>query len=251
MQADKSGFLNRYRKAVTFLLSCVAAFTLHYMFEVVGGGVPDSKLLNSLNRLGASFISINFSDLVALFAVWKLFDHVFSRENRIDWGTGILSLLFSVLLVACISFKKFNSSILIVGNHFQWVLSIFCICGFWMIIYLAVRTLYFIMEKEQSAEDAEKKSFLQKAFSADRISGYSDWLAALDSAELSRHKLSRRGIAVKTVSGRRGLGCRASADVIVYHGIPVFPWTLAGRCKFWILPLLFFSNLCGSVDICV
>lgn len=164
MRSDKSGFSHRYGKVITFLLSCVAVFTLHFKFEIIGGGFPDSAMLNSLNKLYNSFTPMNFVDLVVLFAVWKLFDHVFSRENWIDQGTGILALILSVLLVTCISFKKFNSPALILGNRFQWMLSIFCICGFWMLIYLTIRSFYFWMEKERTVEDAEKISFYREHF---------------------------------------------------------------------------------------
>ena len=164
MQPDNPGFSNRYGKAITFLLSCVVVFTLHFKFEIIGGGFPDSTFLNCLNKLYNSFTPMNFADLVVLFAVWKLFEHVFSRENWIDQGTGILALLLSVLLVTCISFKKFNSPALILGNRFQWILSMFCICGFWMIIYLTIRSFYFLMEKERTVEDLEKKSFYRNHF---------------------------------------------------------------------------------------
>lgn len=164
MQPEKSGFSHRYGKVITFLLSCVVVFTLHFKFEIIGGGFPDSTMLNSLNKLYNSFTSINFADLVVLFAVWKLFDHVFSRENWIDQGTGVLALILSVLLVTCISFQKFNSPALILGNRFQWVISIFCICGFWMLIYLVIRSFYFLMEKERTVERAEKQSLYRKHF---------------------------------------------------------------------------------------
>jgi len=155
MQSGKSGFWGRYGKAVTFLLSCVVVFTLHCRFEISGGGFPDSALLNSLNKLYNSFTPVDFADLVVLFAVWKLFDHVFSRENWIDQGTGVLALLLSVLLVTCISFKKFNSPVFILGSGFQWALSMFCICGFWMIIYLTIRSLYFLLEGEGTVKGGD------------------------------------------------------------------------------------------------
>lgn len=164
MQPGKSGMIHRYGKVITFLLSCVVVFTLHFKFEVIGGGFPDSTLLNSMNKLYNSFTPMNFADLVVLFAVWKLFDHVFSRENWIDQGTGVLALILSVLLVTCISFKKFNSPALILGNRFQWVVSIFCICGFWMLIYLTLRSFYFLMEKERTVVGAEKPSLYRKHF---------------------------------------------------------------------------------------
>lgn len=164
MQPGKSGFSHRYGKGITFLLSCVVVFTLHFKFEIIGGGFPDSTLLNCLNKLYNSFTPMNFVDLAVLLAVWKLFEHVFSRENWIDQGTGVLALILSVLLVTCISFKKFNSPALILGNRFQWVVSIFCICGFWMLIYLTVRSFYFLMEKERAVEGGERNSFYRKHF---------------------------------------------------------------------------------------
>ncbi len=164
MQPGKSGFSHKYGKVLTFLLSCVVVFTLHFKFEIIGGGFPDSTLLNCLNKLYNSFTPMNFADLVVLFAVWKLFEHVFSRENWIDQGTGVLALILSVLLVTCISFQKFNSPALILGNRFQLVLSIFCILGFWMLIYLTIRSFYFLMEKERTGEGGERNSFYRKHF---------------------------------------------------------------------------------------
>lgn len=147
MQSGKSSFFDRYGRMIAFLLSCVAVFTLHCRFEISGGGFPDSALLNTLNKLYNSFTPMNYTDLVILFAVWKLFDHVFSGDRGIDEGTGILSMLLSVLLVTCISFYKFNSSVFVLGSGFQLALSVFCICGFWILIYLSIRSLFYLMEK--------------------------------------------------------------------------------------------------------
>lgn len=163
MQSDNSGSLGRYGRIVTFLLSCVVVFTLHCRFEISGGGISDSVLVNSLNKLYNSFTQADFADLVVLFAVWRLSEHVFSREKWIDQGTGVLALLLSVLMVTCISFKKFNSPVFILGSGFQWALSIFCICGFWMLIYLTIRSVYFLLEREEAVRDcgaaaAEKSS---------------------------------------------------------------------------------------------
>ena len=164
MQLKGSSFSDRYGKVITFLLSCVAVFTLHCRFEISGGGFPDSVLLNNLNKLYNSFTPMNYADLVILFAVWKLFDHVFSRERRIDYGTGIFALILSVLLVTCISFYKFNSSVFVLGSGFQMMLSALCICGFWILIYLSVRSLFFCMEKGRSEEEKLTKSFYEKHF---------------------------------------------------------------------------------------
>ena len=158
MKPNQKSFMSRYGRAVTFLLSCVVVFTLNCRFEVSGGGFPDSKLLNSLNKLYNSFSPVNFADLVVLFAVWRLFHHVFSKERRIDQGTGIFSFVLSVLLVTCISFQKYNSSVLVLGSGFQLALSVFCICGFWMLIYLTVRSVFFLLDRGKDAQKAEQES---------------------------------------------------------------------------------------------
>lgn len=166
MQTNRGGFLNRCGKAVTFLLSCIVVFALHCKFEISSGGFPDSVLLGSLNKLYDSFTPISYTDLVILFAVWKLFDHVFSREHKIDYGTGIFALILSVLLVTCISFYKFNSPVFVLGSGFQMMLSALCICGFWILIYLSVRSLFFCMEKGDGscAEKGGTKTFYEKHF---------------------------------------------------------------------------------------
>lgn len=147
MQSSKSSFSERHGRMIAFVLSCVVVFTLHCRFEILGEGFPDSVLLNTLNKLYDSFTPMNYTDLVILFAVWKLFDHVFSRERGIDKGTAILSMALSVLLVTCISFYKYNSSVFVLGSGFQLALSVFCICGFWILIYLSIRSLFYLMEK--------------------------------------------------------------------------------------------------------
>ena len=167
MQSNRSSFLSKYGRVITFLLSWVVVFTLHCRFEISGGGFPDSVLLNSLNKIYNSFTPMNYADLVILFAVWKLFGHVFSRERGIDQGTGILSMLLSVLLVTCISFYKFNSPVFVLGSGFQLALSLFCICGFWILIYLSIRSLFFWMEKggqEKIERVKERKSFYERHF---------------------------------------------------------------------------------------
>lgn len=156
MQSNKKSFLDSYGKAISFLLSCVVVFTLHCRFEISGGGFPDSVLLNSLNKLYNSFTPINYVDLVVLLAVWKLFDFVFSRERWIDQETGILSLVLSVLLVTCISFQKFNSAVFVLGSGFQLALSVFCMIGFWILIYLTLRSLFFLLERDKIVEKKEE-----------------------------------------------------------------------------------------------
>ena len=263
MQSDNSGSLGRYGRIVTFLLSCVVVFTLHCRFEISGGGISDSVLVNSLNKLYNSFTQADFADLVVLFAVWRLSEHVFSREKWIAQGTGVLALLLSVLMVTCISFKKFNSPVFILGSGFQWALSIFCICGFWMLIYLTIRSIYFLLEREDSSRDGnwrgrenrcevrDRQVFLSEAFSDAWISGHLARLAALDPDELSRHKLSGRKSPVKTVSGRCGLGGGTSSAVNSDHGNTVLCRALSGRCELWFLSVLLFSDLRGRLDICL
>lgn len=147
MESEDRTFLDRYGKVISFLLSCVAVLTLHCRFEIAGGFFPDSALLNNLSKLRNSFMPVNYADLVALFAVWKLSGSVFSKEHYIDQGTGTLSLLLSVLLVTCISFRSYNSPAFLLGSTFQLGLSVFCVCGFWVLIYLTLRELVFLSEK--------------------------------------------------------------------------------------------------------
>ena len=157
MQSNKKIFSGRYGRAVSFLLSCIVVFTLHCKFEISGGGFPESTLLNTLNKLYNSFTPVYYADLVVLFAIWKLFDHVFKKEDRIDIKTAVLSLLMSVLLVTCISFHKFNSSVFILGSGFQFILSVFCMAGFWILIYLTLKSLFFLLEKERVIKKPEGK----------------------------------------------------------------------------------------------
>lgn len=158
MQPGDRTFLDRYGRVVSFLLSCAAVLTLHCRFEVVGGAFPDSELLNNLNKLCNSFMPVSYADLAALFAVWKLSGSVFSRERCIDQGTGTLSLLLSILLVVCISFRSYNSPAFLLGDTFQLGLSAFCVCGFWTLIYPALRELIFLSEKAVSGQRTSKTS---------------------------------------------------------------------------------------------
>lgn len=165
MQSNKKIFSGRYGRAVSFLLSCIVVFTLHCKFEISGGGFPESTLLNTLNKLYNSFTPVYYADLVVLFAIRKLFDHVFTKEDRIDIKTAVLSLLLSVLLVTCISFHKFNSSVFILGSGFQFILSVFCMVGFWILIYLTLKSLFFLLEKERVIKKPEgKQSIYVKHF---------------------------------------------------------------------------------------
>ena len=165
MQSNKKIFSGRYGRAVSFLLSCIVVFTLHCKFEISGGGFPESTLLNTLNKLYNSFTPVYYADLVVLFAIRKLFDHVFTKEDRIDIKTAVLSLLLSVLLVTCISFHKFNSSVFILGSGFQFILSVFCMAGFWILIYLTLKSLFFLLQKERVIKKPEgKQSIYVKHF---------------------------------------------------------------------------------------
>ncbi len=149
-----------------FLLSCLAALTLHCKFEIFGGGFPDSPLLNGLNKLSNTFTSPDFGDLFVLLGVWLMLRSVWEREGKTDRGTLLFSLALSVALVTAISFKKFDSAAFLFANSYQMLVSVFCIGGFWVILYGGIRCLSFLLERAVHRKPGEfwRKYFLPVGF---------------------------------------------------------------------------------------
>lgn len=145
--------MRRYRNVFYFLLSCVVVFTLQCRFEICVGGFAESNLLNGLNKLYNAFYGFDYADLLILAAVFCMFRTVEKRDRKPDVGTGILSLVFAVLLVVCISFRKFNHAGFLLDNSFQMMLSAFCILGFWILLYLVLRLVFHLFEQKGSLRD--------------------------------------------------------------------------------------------------
>lgn len=145
--------MRRYRKFLYFLLSCVVVLALSCRFEICVGGFADAALLNGLDKLRGAFREADYADLLMLAAVMWMFGAVEARDRKFDVGTGLLSFVFAVLLVVCISFRKFNSAVFLLGNSFQILLSLCCIAGFWILLYLALRLVFLFFEKERPSQE--------------------------------------------------------------------------------------------------
>lgn len=151
--------------AFRFLLACWATLTLHCRFEIFQGGFPDVPLLNGLNKLQNTFQGPDFADLFVVAAIYMLLRFVSRKEEKPDMAFGVLSLLLSVTLLAAISFEKFNSAILLIGNSYQILVTVFCVIGFSVILYGIFRGLYFLLENNiLRKEEALALSFLEKHF---------------------------------------------------------------------------------------
>lgn len=148
-----------------FILSCWAVFAMHCRFEIFDGAFPDSALLNGLNKLYSTFSGPDFADIFACIAVYMMLRYVVGRDERIDRSSLAVSGLMALTLVACISFKKFNSAVLLFGNMFQLAVSCFCIAGFWILIYGGLRCVYHLFGNATPKEGRlERCAFLQKHF---------------------------------------------------------------------------------------
>lgn len=137
--SENLSFLN---STICILLSCAAVFTLHCRFEIFGGGFPDSDILNGLNKLYNTFYGPDYADLFILIAIYAMLRFVRKKDHKADTGFLLFSLILSILLMASISYKKFNSADLLFANSFQIFISGFCIVGFWIILYGVLRCIY-------------------------------------------------------------------------------------------------------------
>lgn len=157
--------MRRYRKFLYFLLSCVVVLALSCRFEICVGGFADAALLNGLDKLRGAFREADYADLLMLAAVMWMFGAVEARDRKFDVGTGLLSFVFAVLLVVCISFRKFNSAVFLLGNSFQILLSLCCIAGFWILLYLALRLVFLFFEKERPSQEMPAERTAGQGFS--------------------------------------------------------------------------------------
>lgn len=157
--------MRKQRNLIFIFLSCIVVFTVQCKFEMCGGAFEESNLLNGLNKMIGVFNAPDFADLLTLAAVMVMFRTVAQRDKKVDVGTGIFSLILAVLLVTCISFKKFNSTVFLFDNAFQVMLSLFCIAGFSILIYLVLRLFFYVMERDWTfRRESDRKSFYEKHF---------------------------------------------------------------------------------------
>lgn len=164
-EITKEKKISQRESFVCFLLSCIAVFTLHCKFEIFGGGFPDSALLNGLNKLYNTFYATEFADIFTLTAVYLMLRFVVAREEYRDTATMIFSLILSVTLVVSISFHKFNSADFLFANVYQLLISLFCIVGFWIILYGIIRCVCFLFEKAAGRKRSGcSRPFLEKHF---------------------------------------------------------------------------------------
>lgn len=168
-QDKRNCFIRKWQRFISggemrFILSCIAAFTLHCRFEIAVGSFIESSLLNGLDKLSNTFTKPDFSDLLVLIAVYLLLRFVAQKDQKLDTGTLIFSLMLSVTLLFSISFKKYNSAVLIFDNTYQILISAFCIAGFWIVLYPIIRCVYYWLQEGSIKQ--ETNTFLDKHFLA-------------------------------------------------------------------------------------
>lgn len=149
----------QFRKIRNVLLAVVVTLALQCTFEVCLGGYVDSSFINGLNKLYGAFLVLDYTDLLTFAAVLVMFREVEKRDRRIDKATALCAAVLSFLLLVCISFKKYDSAILLWGNAFQILLSGFCILGFTVLLYLVLRLAYDWMEQAKLSAEQQKKHF--------------------------------------------------------------------------------------------
>lgn len=143
--------MRRFEKIQNGLLAAIVTFTLQCTYEVYVGGYEDSSLVNGLNKLYGAFYTLNYMDLLVFAAVILMIREVRKRDKKIDIATVVFSVILSFLLVVCISFQKYNSTVFLWGNAFQVLLSFFCMIGFFILLYLVLRLAYRGLEQVQLA----------------------------------------------------------------------------------------------------
>lgn len=147
---------------VRFILACIATFALHCRFEIATGEFIGYPILNGVNKLSNTFMKPEFTDIIVLAAVYLLLRFVAQKDRKLDFGTLIFSMMLSTILLFAISFRKFNSAVLVFGNKYQVILSVFCMVGFCIILYTIIRCVYFQLQKGFIKQ--ETNTFLDKYF---------------------------------------------------------------------------------------
>lgn len=134
--------LSTHKKNILFaILACISTFTFHCRFEIAMGGFAEFPLLNGLDKLYNTFTKPELTDLLIVIGVYLLLRKLTTKEDRLKKSTFFFSLALSVLLLFAISFHKFNSAIFVLGNKYQFMLSAFCVLGFTIPLYAALRLI--------------------------------------------------------------------------------------------------------------
>lgn len=150
--------------AVLFLLACIASFTLHCRFEVAVGGYPDSMLMNGLDKLLVTFTKPQFTDVVVAAAIYVALRYVKRKDQKVHGGFLVLSWVMAFILVAAISFCKFNSAAFLFTNSYQIMLSVFCTAGFATIIYVVCRCVDIQFSSAAVPQEIPRSGFVAKHF---------------------------------------------------------------------------------------
>lgn len=155
------------RQLCAFLLSLVAVFALHCNFEIAVGEQHPSVLVSSLHKVFNSFLCPEFTDLFVFAAIFMMLLSVMKKDRKADVGFLLFSFLLSVTLVTAISFKKFNSLVFLQANSYQYGISLFCIAGFWIILYGLLRCIWYWFDRSISGVEERQKTkitcFLESA----------------------------------------------------------------------------------------
>lgn len=145
-------------KMLYFFLATAAALAMHCGSDVVYGGFQEGSFLNALNKVYNTFLALDFLDLIALVAVYLLYCHVTQREERVCIYSAVLAGVFSLLLILCISYRQYDSAIMVFGNTYQSLLSILRLVGYGALFYGVIREIEFLLTSEvREAKDAGGK----------------------------------------------------------------------------------------------
>lgn len=149
---EKDNIRSRKEMMVLFLLALTAMGTLHCRFEIYQGDFPGHFLLNGLNKLSNTFIVLDYVDLILLASIYIIVHNVWHKDKKLDRPSVVLSVVLSLLLMISISYKKYNSAILLLGNSYQILMFAFCVLGFSVVIYCTIRGVYLLFQRGTLSE---------------------------------------------------------------------------------------------------
>lgn len=141
------------RKKVSSILRVMCAlfivWTLHYDIFPVEPVQSDFLALSLLETLQGSVGYFGLIDIVAFIGILAVIKFAGDRSERPDRCALMLSAVYSLLFVTCMSFRANGTFDFFDANLYQRMIAPICVAGYWLLFYYILRAAFILMENAE------------------------------------------------------------------------------------------------------
>lgn len=128
------------------LLSAVAAFSLHCGFAPVPAAAGSTALAGLFGRISATFANFGLVDLIAVAAVYAALSYLGRRAPGFGGWAFALAAVMALSYTVSRSFFETDSLGFFTAGVYQRCLSAFCVAGYTVLFYAALRLCFLYAE---------------------------------------------------------------------------------------------------------